>query len=112
MASLWFHLQYTDVYVNFPSFEKAYYLGVSLFPKSPSFLYSVEHLMTHSTSFIGSDNELQLYIYYGSSSPPLREEWFPNGILKMTVEELVHHDEFMKRKNKEKRIDFITELCS
>jgi len=99
MASLWLHLYDKDIYVPFESFEQAYFLASSLF-KTPSYLSCIEYSMTKSVIFLGADKGLQLYIYYGTGLPPLKEEWYPNGIFKITKQELIENDDFIKRKEK------------
>jgi hypothetical protein len=97
MASLWFHMMNTDVYTNFSSLEESYFFCYKLFTDSEKYSNVIEKLQTQYIVSIGSDPYLQVSIYYGTSTPPLKQEWFPNGLIYMTKDQLKNHIEYKNR---------------
>jgi hypothetical protein len=110
MASLWFHLSTTDVYVTFSSFEEAYYKAIRLFPTYCNYLSCVEHLMTHSMANIGADRDLQVYIYYGKAQPPIKKEWYPHGLHHVSVSYILNHPEYTRRVAERKKKQPVQQL--
>jgi hypothetical protein len=46
---------------------------------------------------IGADRELQVYIYYGKAQPPVKKEWYPNGLHHVSSSYILNHHEYTRR---------------
>jgi hypothetical protein len=99
MASLWFHMMDTDVYSTFASIEEAYYFVYKLFEYPEKYCTIIEKLQNQSIFLVGSDQYLQVSIYYGTSTPPIKNEWYPNGLSLVTKDQLKNHKEYIRRKH-------------
>ena len=97
MASIWCHMMSTDVYTTFSSLEEAYYFVYRLFDMIDTYCTVITKLQTQSVVLMGSDPYLQVSIYYGTSSPPIKNEWYPNGITQISKETLRNHKEYIRR---------------
>ena len=93
MATLWFQWLARDYYVNMKSLEHAYYVGSMLFESPATYMTTLFNLNTNSMSRIGADPRLHVYVYYGHHTPPVKEEWFPNGLRLITISELMENRE-------------------
>jgi len=93
MATLWFKWLSLDYCVHMESLEHAYYVGSRLFTSPASYMDTVKTLHSKSVSLLGTDQTLKVYVYYGYHTPPVKEEWFPNGLRKVTLTELMEHRE-------------------
>ena len=97
MATLWFQWLSRDYYVNMKSLEHAYYVGAMLFELPTTYMKTVTNLNSNSMSLVGADKRLHVYVYYGYHTPPVKEEWFPNGLCLITLSELMENREFKLR---------------
>ena len=53
--------------------------------------------MTNSMANIGADRDLQVYIYYGKAQPPVKKEWYPNGLHHVSSSYILNHPEYKRR---------------
>lgn len=97
MASLWCHMINNDVYTNFASVEEAYFFAHTLFTNSDKYCTIIDKLQKNSVVLLGSDDSLQVSIYYGTDIPRVKQEWFPNGLNYISKEDLKKNKEYTKR---------------
>lgn len=97
MASVWISCSEGEWYVVCSNLVEAYSLGSSLCQKPPSF-YTVCNQLSNQSIHVLSMYPTQVRMYQGIYSPPIKEEWFPNGITRMTLSEVVSHPLYLYKK--------------
>ena len=97
MASLWCHMMNNDVYTHFSSIEEAYFFAHKLFTNSDKYCTIIDKLQTQSVVLLGSDESLQVSIYYGTNIPPVKKEWYPFGLSYIDKEDLKKNKEYTNR---------------
>lgn len=96
MASVWIRCPEGEWYVVCSNLVEAYSFGCSLSNKPPSF-YTICNQCSIKSIHSLSVFPIHVSIYEGVYSPPVREEWFPNGIIRMTLSEVLRNPLYLEK---------------
>ena len=109
MASVWIRCSEGEWYVKCSNLAEAYSLGCSLSINPPSFYTICNQYSTQSIHEL-SVHPVYVSIYDGIYSPPVKKEWFPNGIFKMELVDVLKNPLYLEKKQKIKEIKEIKQF--